>query len=67
MEQQIKANTKEIMIKLSRIQADMNFVKEHIDDITLSEDDLESIKEAEKDLKEGKTTSIEDLEKELDM
>ena len=67
MEQQIKANTKEIMIKLSRIQADMNFVKEHIDDITLSEDDLESIKEAEKDLKEGKTTPIEDLEKELDM
>ena len=64
--EQIKVNAKEIITKLSRIQADMNYVKEHIEDITLTEDDLEAIEDAEKEYKNGKTTSLENLKKELE-
>ena len=56
--EQIKVNAEEIIIKLARIQADMDYVKEHIEDITLTEDDLEAIKEARKDLREGKTRKL---------
>lgn len=56
--EQIKVNAKEIITKLARIQADMDYVKEHIEDITLTEDDLEAIKEARSDLKEGKTRRL---------
>ncbi len=65
MEQEVKVNAKEIMTKLARLQSDMNYVREHIEDFTLTEDDLQAIEEAEKDLKEGRTTSLEDLKKEL--
>lgn len=53
-----RVNAKEIITKLARIQADMNYVKEHIEDITLTEDDLEAIKNAKKDLREGKTRRL---------
>ena len=56
--EQIKTNAKEIISKLARIQSDMDYVKEHIIDITLTEDDLEAVKEARKDLKEGKTRRL---------
>ncbi|GEM_PF-3361326 len=65
MEQEVKVNAKEIMAKLARLQTDMNYVREHIEDISLTEDDLQAIEEAEKDLKEGRITSLEDLKKEL--
>lgn len=55
MEQEIKVNTKEIGAKLSKLQADMDYVREHIEDTTLTDDDLEAIEEGRKDLKEGKT------------
>ncbi len=58
MEQDIKINAKEIMIKLARLQMDMNYVREHIKDITFTEDDLEAIGEARRDLKEGKTRRL---------
>ena len=61
-----RVNAKEIITKLARIQADMNYVKEHIEDITLTEDDLEAIEDAEKEYKNGKTTSLENLKKELE-
>ena len=67
MQEEIKVNANEIMIKLARLQSDMNYVREHIEDITLTEDDLRSLEEAEKEYKEGKTTSLEDLKKELGM
>lgn len=67
MQEEIKVNAKEIMIKLARLQSDMNYVREHIEDITLTEDDLISLEDAEKEHKEGKTTSLEDLKKELGM
>ncbi len=56
--EQIKVDAKEIMIKLARLQSDMNYVREHIEDITLTEDDLEAIGEARRDLKEGKTRRL---------
>jgi len=63
METQI--NPQEIMIKLAQLQADMNFVKEYIEDVTLTNDDLEALEIAEQEFKEGKTVSLEELEKEL--
>ena len=65
MQEEIKVNANEIMIKLARLQSDMDYVREHIEDITLTEDDLRSLEEAEKEYKEGRTTSLEDLKKEL--
>ena len=50
--------SKEVMVKLAKLQADMNYVREHIEDITLTEDDLNSIQEARKDLREGKTKRL---------
>ena len=67
MQEEIKMDKKEIMIKLTRLQSDMDYVREHIDDITLTEDDLKSIEEAERDYKEGRTTSLEKLKKELEI
>lgn len=58
MEQEIKVNAKEIGAKLSKLQADMDYVREHIEDITLTDDDLEAIEEGRKDLKEGKTRRL---------
>ena len=55
---QIKVDGKEIMEKLARLQSDMNFIREYIEDITLTKDDLEAIEEARKDLKEGKTRRL---------
>lgn len=63
--EQIKINANEIMMKLAKLQADMNYVREHIEDITLTEDDLEAMQEARREFKEGKTTSLKDLKKEL--
>jgi len=65
--EQIKIDAREIMTKLARLQSDMDYVREHIEDITLTEDDLRSLEEAEKEYKEGRTTSLEDLKKELGM
>ena len=56
--EQIKVDAKEIMTKLSRLQSDMDYIRGHIEDITLIEDDLESIEEARKDLREGKTRRL---------
>ncbi len=58
METEVKINGKEIMQRLAKLQVDMNYVREYIEDITLTEDDLNSIKEAKKDLKEGKTRRL---------
>lgn len=58
MEQEIKVNAKKLMAKLSKLQADVDFVREHIEDVTLRDDDLEAIEEGRKDLKEGKTRRL---------
>ena len=52
--------TKQILKELKEIKADIDFIKTRIKDVDmiLTDDDIESIKEAEKDLKEGKTKRL---------
>ena len=63
MEKQI--NPKEIMEKLAQLQSDMDSVKEYIEDITLTKDDINALEKADQEFKEGKTVSHEKLKKEL--
>ena len=65
METATKADIREIMIKLAGLQKEVQILKEHIEDTTLSTDDITSLEEAEKDFKEGKTVSHEKLKREL--
>lgn len=58
MEQETKINAGEILVRLARLQADIHYIREHIEDITLTEDDTDSIKEARRDLNEGKTRRL---------
>ena len=56
-----------ILNELKEIRIDINFIKNNMvdPDCILTEDDLESIEEAEREYKEGKTISHEQLKKEL--
>ena len=65
METEIKVNSREIMEKLAKLQASIDYIKEHIEDTTLTEDDIKFLEIAEGELKKGKTISLEDLKKEL--
>ena len=56
--EQIKVDAKEIITKLSKLQTDMDYLREHIEDITLTEGDLKAIEEARRDLREGKTRRL---------
>ena len=49
-----------ILEKLERIEKDVNEIKKHMidEDIILTKDDLKSLREAEEDLKKGKTKRI---------
>ena len=49
MEQETKVNAKEILVKLAKLQSDVDYIKEHIEDIELSEEDLDAIEEYEKE------------------
>lgn len=52
--------TKQILKELKEIKADIAFIKTHIKDVdmVLTDDDIKSIRQAEKDLKEGKTKRL---------
>ena len=52
--------TKQILGELKLIRTDLDYLKEHIVDfdLVLTEDDLQSLKEAELDLKQGKTKRL---------
>lgn len=65
MEMQI--NPQEIMEKLAKLQEDVNFIKEYIEDVTLTSDDIEALEIAEQEFKEGKTISSDELKKELEL
>ncbi|MEK6818936.1 MAG: hypothetical protein AABY10_03290 [Nanoarchaeota archaeon] len=67
MEQEVKINAHEIMSKLARLQLDINYIKEHMEDLALSEEDLEAVEEYEKEKKSGKLISHKDLKKELNL
>jgi len=50
----------EIMEKLDHIQSDLNFIKGHLTDVdlVLTDDDVDALREAEEDLKNGETKRI---------
>lgn len=50
----------QILEKLDEIKSELNYIKRHIIDmdIILTDDDIDSLKEAEKDLREGKTKRL---------
>ncbi len=47
-----------IISRLDDLKQDIQFVKEHIIDITLTQDDVNSLNEAEKDLEKGNTKRL---------
>jgi hypothetical protein len=51
---------KQIMDKLDHIESDLSYIKEHLSDVdlVLTDDDLESLRSAEKDLAENKTKRL---------
>ena len=51
-------NEKIIIGKLDVLKAELDGLREHIMNITLTSDDIVSIKEAEEDLRKGKTKRI---------
>jgi len=51
-------NQELIIDRLNDLKQDIGFVKEHIIDVTLNQEDINSLKEAEEDLKEGRTKRL---------
>lgn len=51
-------NEKIILSKLDHLDKDVRFIKEHIVDIKLTQDDLNSLNEAEQDLIQGRTKRL---------
>jgi len=47
------------------LMKDVESIKEHFEDCFLTAEEARNVKIAEKELEEGKTTSLEDLKKEL--
>ena len=52
--------TKQMLEELRAIRSDLDYIKEHIidGDVILTDDDRESMKAAEKDLREGKAKRL---------
>jgi len=55
---ELKINATDIIARLAKIQADTYYIREHIADITLTENDLKDINEAKRDLKQEKTRRL---------
>ncbi len=55
-----EATLQTIQQELRAIRTDLDYIKEHIVDLdlVLTEDDAEALREAEKDLKSGKTRTL---------
>lgn len=47
-----------IIHKLDDLKKELDFIKEHLMDITLTQDDIHSLSKAEDDLKKGKTRRL---------
>lgn len=58
-------NEELIISRLDTLKQEIDFIKEHIIDITLTQEDINSLNEAEEDLRKGRTISHERLKKEL--
>ena len=51
-------NEELIINKLDMLKREIDFIKEHIIDVTLTQDDIDSLNEAEEDLKKGRTKRL---------
>ena len=51
-------NEQLILNKLDILKTEIDSIKEHLVDITLTKEDIDSIEEAEKDLKKGQTKRL---------
>ena len=51
-------NEELIISKLDILKHEIDFIKEHLIDVTLTQDDVESLFEAEEDLKKGRTKRL---------
>ncbi len=49
---------KQVLERLDVIKSELDYIKEHMADTTLTQEDVESLNEAEKELKEGKTKRL---------
>ncbi len=49
-----------IIEKLNHIETDLHFIKQHISDVdlVLTQEDMDSLRKAEQELKEGKTKRL---------
>ena len=47
-----------IINKLDTLKREIDFIKEHIVDISLTREDIDSLREAENDLKKGRTKRL---------
>jgi len=51
-------NEELIINKLDLLKQEIDFIKEHIIDVTLTQDDIDSLNEAEEDLKKVRTKKL---------
>ena len=67
MEYQTQNLTKEVLVRLAKLQSDMEYIKEHMVDVDtiLTIEEEEALEESLKELKGGKTISHKELKKEL--
>lgn len=50
--------SEDIRNRMKKLEAEMDDLRDYLDDITLSEDDIEAIKAGQRDFEEGKTVSL---------
>ena len=67
MEYQTQNLTKEVLVRLAKLQSDMEYIKEHMVDVDtiLTIEEEEALEDSLRELKEGKTISHKELKKEL--
>ena len=67
MEKQVNIEIKEILIKLARLQADIDYIKQHMrdEDLFLTEEEESLLKESYENEKSGKLTSSKKMREEL--
>jgi len=63
------ATLQTIQQELKAIKTDLDYLKEHMVDVDsiLTEDDFEALKKAEKERAEGKTITLKELKKQLEI
>lgn len=64
---EMQASNQEMLSMILKLQERVDKLQQDFEDDQLSADDIEALKKAEEEYKNGETISLEDLEKELGM